>query len=133
MGLQIVCVERSGKKADHRHITAVGVDTPQVIIRFSVKTVRKILKRRTMEFTCLDPDGNQVTVRRFRCTCGAKTLRTQPDDITDGVLSALPTCSRLARRNAGPAAVDGPPIAAIGLVVSDDGQPRSSATGPDVR
>jgi hypothetical protein len=122
VGLQIVCVERKGKKPAHRHVIAVGVDTPQVVIRFSVKTVRKILKRRTMEFYCLGPGGQQVTVRRYRCSCGVKTIRTQPDDIADGVLSALPTCSSRMARAAGP-------ILAVGLVPRPD--PRSAGGPPE--
>ena len=109
MGLQVICVERKGKKPAHRHVVAVGVDTPQVVIRFSVKTVRKILKRRTMEFYCLGPGGEQVAVRRYRCSCGVKTIRTQPDDL----LSGLPTCTSLAARPRPGGAV---PIVVVGLV-----------------
>ena len=92
MGLQIVCVERKGKKPGHHHVTAIGVDTSQVIIRFSVKTVRRILKRGTVDFYALGRGGEQVRVRRFTCPCGAKTIRTGRDDTTDGVLSLLPGC-----------------------------------------
>lgn len=91
MPLQIVCVQRKGK-GDHRHVTTVGVSTPEVVIRFSVKTVRKVLKRRAVEFYCIGSDGESVPVRRFRCDCGAKTIRTVGNDIDDGYLSALPTC-----------------------------------------
>jgi hypothetical protein len=91
MPLQVVCVQRKGK-GDHRHVTTVGVRTSEVVIRFSVKTVRKVLKRRTAEFYCVGPDGETVPVRRFRCACGAKTIRTDDGDILDGFLSALPTC-----------------------------------------
>jgi hypothetical protein len=91
MALQIVCVQRKGK-GDHRHVATVGVRTSEVVIRFSVKTVRKVLKRRTAEFYCVGPDGASVPVRRFRCSCGAKTIRTTTDDMHDGHLSALPTC-----------------------------------------
>jgi hypothetical protein len=40
------------------------------------------------------PDGEQVAVRRYKCRCGVKTIRTAPDDVTDGYLSALPRCVR---------------------------------------
>jgi hypothetical protein len=91
VALEIVCVQRKGK-GDHRHVTTVGVRTNEVVIRFSVKTVRKTLKRRTVEFHCVGPDGDSVPVRRFRCECGAKTIRTTRDDVRDGYLSNLPTC-----------------------------------------
>jgi hypothetical protein len=89
--LEIVCVQRKGK-GEHRHVITVGVRTPEVVIRFSVKTVRKIIKRRALEFYCVGGDGEKVPVRRFRCICGVKTVRTVGDDIHDGYLSALPTC-----------------------------------------
>jgi hypothetical protein len=91
MPLEIVCVQRKGK-GDHRHVTTVGVRTPEVVIRFSVKTVRKIIKRSALDFYCIGHDGEPVPVRRFRCTCGAKTIKTVRDDVHDGYLSALPTC-----------------------------------------
>jgi hypothetical protein len=93
MGLEIVCVERKGKKPGHRHVTAIGVDTTKVVIRFSVKTVRRIIKEGTVDFYCVGPDGEQVAVRRFKCGCGVKTIRTDTDDVADGYLSALPICT----------------------------------------
>jgi trans-aconitate methyltransferase len=94
MGLQVVCVDRKGKQAGHRHVSAVGVSTSEVVIRFSVKTVRRILKRGTVDFYCIGPDGSRVSLRRYKCRCGAKTVRTGDDDLADGVLSELPTCPR---------------------------------------
>jgi len=94
MGLEIVCVERKGRDPGHRHVSAVGVSTSQVIIRFSVKTVRKTIKRGTVDFYCTGPNGARIAVRRFTCPCGARTIRTLHDDLHDGVLSALPTCPR---------------------------------------
>jgi len=122
VGLEIVCVERKGKDPAHRHVSAVGVDTSQVIIRFSVKTVRKILKRATVDFYCRGPDGEPVRIRRYRCTCGIKTIRTKPDDVTDGCLSALPTCPRPGQ--ASPAT--GRPI----LVVASGVTPLPGAPAP---
>ncbi len=90
--LQIVCAERSGKDARHRHIDAVGIATGNTIIRFHVKTVRQLIKKGTVSFFCLGPNAENVKVRRYKCACGRKTIRTIPDDITDQVLSALPTC-----------------------------------------
>ncbi len=129
MGLQIVCVERKGPSPAHRHITAVGIDTPQVVIRFSVKTVRRVIKRQTMEFYCLDGEGKPLVVRRFRCHCGAKSIRIGDDDIADGVLSALPTCSSRADRAGGALGAKGTPLPAIGLAVRSAGAPRPD--GPE--
>lgn len=92
MALQIVCVQRAGKDPRHRHVRAVGVSTSQVVIRFSVKTVRKTIKRGTVDFCVVGPDGTVVSVRRYRCACGAKTIRTTDDDLNDGLLSVLPSC-----------------------------------------
>jgi hypothetical protein len=91
MPLEIVCVQRKGR-GEHRHVTTVGVRTPEVVIRFSVKTVRKIIKRQALEFYCIGHQGESVAVRRFRCGCGAKTIKTVGDDIRDRYLSGLPTC-----------------------------------------
>jgi len=90
--LEIVCVERKGKKPKHRHITVVGVAVNKTVIRFSVKTIRRIVKEGTVEFYCLDPNGEKIRVRRYKCHCGVKTIRTGSDGVTDGYLSRLPTC-----------------------------------------
>lgn len=92
MALQIVCVERKGKKPNHRHVSAIGVNTSQVVIRFSVKAVRRIIKKGTVDFYCVGPDGTEMRVRRYKCRCGAKTIRTLADDVNDGYLSWLPSC-----------------------------------------
>jgi hypothetical protein len=122
VGLQIVCVERKGKKPGHHHVTAIGVDTSQVIIRFSVKTVRRILKRGTVDFYALGGEGEPVRVRRFTCRCGAKTIRTGRDDTTDGVLSLLPAC---------PSPADpGPSVPGQRSVVTASGLIERSDTAP---
>jgi hypothetical protein len=92
MGLEVVCVERKGKKSKHRHVSAVGVDTTGAVIRFSVQTVRKIIKEGSVDFYVVGPSGERASVRRYKCRCGVKTIRTGADDVTDGYLSALPTC-----------------------------------------
>ncbi len=91
MALQIVCVERAGK-GDHRHVVTVGVATGNTIIRFSVKTVRRLIKNGDVSFYAIGPDGRKERIRRFRCTCGRGSLRTGSDDVNDGVLSDLPSC-----------------------------------------
>jgi hypothetical protein len=93
MGLEIVCVERKGKKAGHRHVTVIGVDTTKVVIRFSVKTVRRIIKEGTVDFFYTGPDGLPVAVRRYKCRCGAKTIRAVRGPEIDGELSQLASCS----------------------------------------
>ena len=94
MPLQVVCVDRSGKSRDHRHVVAVGITTGNTILRFSVKTVRQLIKKGTVVFYCIDPTGNRVEVRRFKCSCGQKTIQTVRDDLHDGALSALSSCRR---------------------------------------
>ena len=88
----MVCVERAGKGA-HRHVTTVGVSAGNTIIRFPVKTVRRLIKRGDVAFYALNAAGKKVRVRRFRCACGRATIRTGHDDIADGVLSALSRCA----------------------------------------
>jgi hypothetical protein len=92
--LQIVCVERSGRSPRHRHVTVVGVATGNTFLRFSVKTVRQLIKKGTVDFYCVNEAGDPVRVRRFRCSCGRKTIRTRRDDMTDGALSELSMCRR---------------------------------------
>jgi hypothetical protein len=92
--LQIVCVEREGKDRRHRHVSMVGVVAGNTIIRFSVTTVRKLIKKGTVSFICLDANGRKVPVRRYRCDCGTKSIRTASNDQDDTTLSRLPTCGR---------------------------------------
>jgi hypothetical protein len=92
--LQIVCVERSGRSQRHRHVTIVGVATGNTFLRFSVKTVRQLIKKGTVDFYCVNVVGDPVQVRRFRCSCGRKTIRTRRDDVADGALSVLSICRR---------------------------------------
>ncbi len=92
MPLQVVCVERSGPSRDHRHVAAVGITTGTTILRFSVRTVRQLIKKGTVTFYCLDRDGRRVEVRRYRCACGRGTIRTGADDLADGALSELSSC-----------------------------------------
>ncbi len=94
MPLQIVCVDRSGRDPRHHHVSAVGISTGNTVLRFSVKTVRQLIKKGTVHFYCVDANGDEARVRRYRCSCGRKTIRTDPDDIADGALSTLLTCRR---------------------------------------
>jgi hypothetical protein len=93
--LEIVCVERKGKKPKHRHVAAVGLAVNKTVIRFSVKTVRKIIKEGTVDFYCLGPDGEKVPVRRHKCRCGVKTIGIGAGDVADGHLFRLPTCRHM--------------------------------------
>ena len=92
MALEIISVRLKGKKPKHRHVTTVGLMVNNTVIRFSVKTVRKIITEGTVEFYCLTPDGKQVPVRRYKCRCGAKTIHTNAGDAAGDLLSRLPIC-----------------------------------------
>jgi hypothetical protein len=98
VGLEIVCVERKGQKAQHRHVRVVGIEVNGTVIRFSVKTVRKIIKQGSVEFFCADPSGERRRVRRYKCRCGVKTIRTGDDDVADGALSSLSHCGSEPKR-----------------------------------
>lgn len=92
----IVCVARSGRGA-HGHITAVGVKSQRKgspTITLAVKAVRQMIRWSDVEFYSTDDEGDRVRVWRYSCRdCGAKTIRTSPDDISDDNLSKKPVCA----------------------------------------
>jgi hypothetical protein len=124
MGLEIVSVMRKGKKPKHRHVTAVGLIVNNTLIRFSVQTVRKIIKEATVDFYCLDSDGEQVPIRRYTCRCGVKTIRAGVGDAVDGPLSRLPICGETTEVVAMAARI--PPTSTTGSAIPKPPSPTTS-------
>ncbi len=91
----ITCVNRSGTDPEHRHITEVGIrprtgGSGRVV---PVKLVRQQIKLGVHNYFSVDASGHRVPVRRYKCVCGRKTIRTFPDDLADNNLSVKNPCA----------------------------------------
>lgn len=98
----IVCVNRSGSDPKHSHITEVGIQPlaggPTQVK--PVKSIRRDIKLGVNRYFSTDPSGRRVRVRRYKCDCGTKTIRTKRDDIGDNNLSVKAPCIQLPSANA---------------------------------
>jgi hypothetical protein len=91
----VTCVNRAGSDPEHCHIIEVGIrprtgGSGRIV---PVKLVRQQIKRGVHRFFSVDGSGHRVRVRRFKCTCGRKTIRTLQSDLTDGNLSLKHPCA----------------------------------------
>jgi hypothetical protein len=86
---QILCV--TTKYQDPReHIVSVGTGTVTVDRTWTVKQVRKAIKRGDDHFYTVGPtSGEQAAVRRYKCACGVKTIRSDDDAVEDNNLDNL--------------------------------------------
>jgi len=91
----VICVDRSGEDTENSHIYQAFVrpTTGGMGRLLPVKDIRREIKLGVHRYFSTDPDGNEVQVKRFKCSCGRKTLRTKPDDIHDSNLSAKGPCT----------------------------------------
>ena len=58
-----------------------------------VKDIRREIKLGYHHFWSEDERSKRVAVKRFKCACGFKTIRTKPDDIHDDNLSLKGPCT----------------------------------------
>jgi Protein of unknown function (DUF3892) len=94
---QILCVNT---EHPHRHIVEVGTgpELGDVTKTWSVKKVRKAIKKGKHRFYTLSPSTNKrANVGRWSCAkpgCGAvKTIRSEGDVVEDNNLDNLDPCS----------------------------------------
>lgn len=90
----ITCVNRSGTDPDHAHVTEVGIrprtgGSGKIV---PVKQIRQQVKLGLHRYFAVDLAGHRVRVRRYKCICGRKTIRTTSDDIADNNLSIKKPC-----------------------------------------
>ena len=91
----ITCVNRSGSDPEHSHIIEVGIrprtgGSGRVV---PVKQIRQQLKLGVHRYFSVDTLGNRVPVKRYKCVCGRKTIRTLSDDLADNNLSRKKPCA----------------------------------------
>jgi|ERR1700722_20626461 hypothetical protein len=90
------CVDRS-ESGDprHRHVYQAFVRpvTGGMGRLLPVKDIRREIRLGVHHFFSEDPKGRRALVKRYKCACGFKTIRTKPDDIRDGNLSAKGPCT----------------------------------------
>ena len=91
----ITCVTRSGSDPEHCHITEVGIrprtgGSGRVV---PVKLIRQQIKLGVHRYFSVDAAGHRVRVKRYKCVCGRKTIRTFDDDLADDNLSSKRPCS----------------------------------------
>ena len=92
----VVCVDRFGDAEPmHNHIyqALVRPVTGGAGRLLSVKDIRRSITFGIHRFFSVDIDGNRVQVRRYRCGCGYRTIRTNPDDIRDSNLALKGPCT----------------------------------------
>lgn len=91
----VICVDRSGENDGHNHIyqALVRPVTGGTGRLLPVKDIRREIKLGVHHFYSADPRGNRMPVKRFKCECGRKTIRTKPDDINDDNLSRKGPCT----------------------------------------
>jgi len=91
----VTCVNRSGNDPKHSHIAEVGIrprtgGSGRVV---PVKLVRQQIKLGVYRYFSTDATGHLVPVKRYKCACGRKTIRTHPDDLADNNLSVKRPCT----------------------------------------
>jgi hypothetical protein len=95
MQKRIVCTEKS-TSTTHGHITTVGIgsDADKADTSETVDEVRRNILFGTDTYYTLDVrSGKRADVERFDCWCGVKTIRSNPDAVTDNNLDKLRKCS----------------------------------------
>jgi hypothetical protein len=92
---RIVCVKRSGNNPEHNHIVEVGTgDDPNAASKkWTVAEVRKSITDGTEFHTQSATTSKQAKVESFECSCGIKTIRSNPDEVKDNNLDSFRTCS----------------------------------------
>ena len=91
----VTCVNRSGSDPEHCHIAEVGIrpragGSGMVV---PVKLIRQQIKMGVHHYFSVDAAGHRVRVKRFKCACGRKTIRTLEDDVRDDNLSLKRPCT----------------------------------------
>ena len=92
----VQCVDRvSSDDRNHGHIyqafvRPVGGGMGRLL---PVKDIRREIKLGYHHFWSEDTQGKRALVKRFKCDCGFKTIRTKPDDTQDNNLSLKGPCT----------------------------------------
>jgi len=91
----VICVDRSGDDSEHSHIYQAFVRpvTGGMGRLLPVKDIRREIKLGVHRYFSTDRDAKRVQVRRYKCACGRKTIRTEPDDLHDNNLSEKGPCT----------------------------------------
>ena len=92
----VTCVDRaSGGDTEHNHIYQAFVRPVSGGMGrlLPVKGIRREIKLGYHHFLSEDERGQRIPVKRYKCQCGFKTIRTKPDDIQDGNLSLKGPCT----------------------------------------
>lgn len=92
----VKCVDRaSGGDPRHSHIYQAFVRpvTGGMGRLLPVKDIRREIKLGYHHFFSEDDQGRRAPVKRYKCKCGFKTIRTKPDDIKDSNLSSKGPCT----------------------------------------
>jgi hypothetical protein len=91
----VICVDRSAGDDGHNHIyqALVRPATGGVGRLLPVKDIRREIKLGVHRYFSTDPSENRIPVKRYKCQCGYKTIRTKPDDIHDNNLSRKGPCT----------------------------------------
>jgi hypothetical protein len=92
---QILCVTTE-RQDPHEHIVNVGTGPAAggaADRMWTVKVVRKAIKAGTDSFYTVGPEsGERADVRRYKCGCGVKTIRSADDAVEDNNLDSLASC-----------------------------------------
>jgi hypothetical protein len=92
----VTCVDRaSGGDPEHSHVYQAFVRPVQGGMGrlLPVKDIRREIKLGYHHFLSEDEHGQRVPVKRYKCICGIKTIRTKPDDLHDSNLSLKGPCT----------------------------------------
>jgi uncharacterized protein DUF3892 len=90
---QIVCTNKSD--SGHGHITHAGTgDFTGYSQRWTVAEVRAAIRAGSVFYTVSPSRPTEVAlVEPYDCSCGVKTIRTDPDEVTDNNLDNLQDCA----------------------------------------
>jgi hypothetical protein len=95
-GMQIVCTDKlTSPERTHPHIVSVGTgtDPDRASARSSVEQVRTQIAAGVRFFTVSPSTGAEAEVERFDCpVCTFRTIRSDPDHVTDNNLDNLRPC-----------------------------------------
>ena len=98
---RIDCVDRPESPAEHRrHVTGIGtVDTDGMKRKWDdIAVVRDAIANGDYFYTKSHTTEKTAAVEPYDCPCGAKTIRSNPDDVADNNLDNMTPCPRGARR-----------------------------------
>ena len=92
---RIVCVDRPESAAEHRrHITGIGTVEAHGIRRHwgDIGAVRDAMAHGDRFFTASRTSKRTAAVEPYDCTCGAETIRSNPDDVAEKDLDNMVAC-----------------------------------------